>query len=204
MKLPILNSSVIVVDTSFLKRVIKDNHDFYSDLYPGREFKDISLIDMIRSIAMTSGAINKNEPVSVIFYFKLDNSILPFTSDPKDVFIFNDFVNRPINLKFDDCVFSFASLFADPESDDNHRYLEEFSQLLTSIASNSNTSNISIIVDDIYFEDTFLMFNELFNKKFVIYRSTETEMYLPEPPKFWNVNLDYIIADTMGVDENEI
>ena len=205
MKLPELSKSVIVIDTNFLIQIIRNNHDFYSKEYPNHKFNKINILKVIQSIALTSRAIKEeNETISVIFFFMLNNSKLPLTSEPNDVHIFNDFVNRPLMCQIDNCIFNFSSFYADPESNDKQLYNKELGQLLLSIASKEQTSNISIIVDDIFFEDTFLRFNEIFNKKFVIFRSSESEMFLPDPPKFWNVNLDYIIAREMGVADNEL
>ena len=204
MTLTKLNKSVIVFDTEFLIKSIKNNHDFYAGEYPGHTFKDINILNIIRSIALTSDAISGEEIVYVIFFYKLNNSQIPFSSEPNDVFIFNDFVNRPLGCKMEDCIFHFASFYADPEANQDWQYKEEFCQLLKSISSKQATSNISIVADDTFFEDTLQELDYLYNKKFIIYRSTDTEMYHPEPPKFWNVNFDYIIANEMGVQEDEI
>ena len=80
MTLPKLNKSVIVFDTEFLIKSIKNNHDFYAGEYPGHTFKDINILNIIRSIALTSDAISGEEIVYVIFFYKLNNSQIPFFS----------------------------------------------------------------------------------------------------------------------------
>ena len=207
MKLPKLNKNVIVIDNDFLIQVIEKNYAFYSNLYPDKVLNDIKIVDVLRDVAFTTGIHEDDNNVSVIFLFRMGNSRLPHTVDVKDVFVFNNFTNRQFYCTIEECDFSFASFYANPEIRRKKEYHEELCQLIKSVAMNNNSSNISVVVDDIYQEETFQYLNMspfISDKKFVIYRSTETEMYLPDPPKFWNVNLDYIIANKMGVSDEEI
>lgn len=207
MKLPKLCKNVIVIDNDFLIKAIEKNYDFYSKLYPDKTLNDIKVVDVLKVVAFTTGIHEDDNNVSVIFLFRMCNSRLPHTVDVKDVFVFNNFTSKQFYCTIDDCDFSFASFFADPEIRHKKEYHKELGELIERVALNDNSSNISVVVDDIYQEETFQYIDKspfISNKKFVIYRSTETEMYLPDPPKFWNVNLDYVIADKMGISDDEI
>lgn len=207
MKLPKLCKNVIVIDNDFLIKAIEKNYDFYSKLYPDKTLNDIKVVDVLKVVAFTTGIHKDDNNVSVVFLFRMGNSRLPHTVDVKDVFVFNNFTSRQFYCTIDECDFSFASFFADPEIRRKKEYHKELGELIERVALNDNSSNISVVIDDIYQEETFQYIDKspfISNKKFVIYRSTETEMYLPNPPKFWNVNLDYIIADKMGISDDEI
>lgn len=207
MNLPKLNKNVIVIDNDSLIKAIEKNYDFYSKLYPDKTLNDIKVVDVLKVVAFTTGIHEDDNNVSVIFLFRMGNSRLPHTVDVKDVFVFNNFTSKQFYCTIDDCDFSFASFFANPEIRHKKEYHKELGELIERVALNDNSSNISVVVDDIYQEETFQYIDKspfISNKKFVIYRSTETEMYLPDPPKFWNVNLDYVIAEKMGISDDEI
>ena len=203
MKLPKLHESVILIDAEFLIKKIKENYDFYSDLYSDREFKEIQLTDIINIVASTSRIINPNDSVSVIILYKLGNEILPCTSEPNDLFVFNDYVNNPMRCTINECRFDFASFFANPESTSEFAFHEEFNSLLEQIAYDEYTFSISIIADNESCNYHLEELNEAVDKSFYIFRGTDYEIGIGNSEKFNYVNFDYVVAMCMGLEQSE-
>jgi len=203
MKLPKLNESVILIDGNFLIKKIKENHNFYSDLYPNRDFQDIRLIEIIDIVAASSRIIHANDSVSVIILYRLDYSELPFTSEPNNLFVFNDYVNNPMGCTIKGCKFDFASFYANPEYDNEYEYYEEFNQLLNSIAYDDNTFSISLVADNESCNYQLEEYDNMLDKSFFIFRGTDYEIGINGSDKFSYVNFDYVIAMCMGLRQSE-
>ena len=203
MKLPKLHESVILIDAEFLIKKIKENHDFYSDLYPNREFQEIRLIEIIDIVATSSRIIHANDSVSVIILYRLDNGELPFASEPNNLFVFNDYVNSPMSCTINDCNFDFASFFANPEYDEEYEYYEEFNQLLNNIACDDSTFSISLVADNESCNYQLEEYDDMLDKSFFIFRGTDYEIGIDGSDKFSYVNFDYVIAMCMGLRQSE-
>jgi hypothetical protein len=203
MKLPILHESVILIDGEFLIKKIKENYDFYSDLYPDKEFNNIRLVDIIEIVASSSKIIHPYDSVNVIILYRLSNSVLPYTSEPNNLFVLSDYVNMPMGCKINECNFDFASFFSNPDYDDDYNYYEEFNQLLNVIAYDGETFSISLVADNEVCNYPLEEFDDMLDKSFFIFRGTDYEIGINGSEKINYVNFDYVIAMCMGLRQSE-
>ena len=203
MKLPQLHESVILIDSEFLISKINECYDFYSDLYPDREFPKLELSDVIDSIASTSKITNGSDEINVLFLYRINNDALPYTSEPNNLFLFNDFTNKPITCTINNCRYDVASFYSDPETDDDFEYMEEFSQLLRQISYDDATFNICLVADNNYYNYFLETFEEMLDKAFFVFRGTDYEIGIDQSPKFHYVNFDYVLASCMGLKQSE-
>lgn len=204
MKLPKLNESVILIDAEFLINMIRSNYAFYTDLYKGRTFPQISLYKIINIIASTSRILQEDEIVNVIFFSKLGNDILPNTTEPNRLFEFANFTNNPVHCVINNCKFELAYYFADPEisEDDEEEYCDEFGQLLIGAAYDHNTFNISIVANNHYYNRYLHDFGVNLDKHFVIFKGLDSGIRI-DSPKFSTATFDYVIATCMGLKSYE-
>ena len=174
MKLPKLNQSVILINTEFLIKMIKDGVDFYSGLYPGRSFPLINVGDIIYRIATNSRITHDTDPIIVIFLYKLDNKILPHVNYPNNLFVFSDIVNKSFFMNAGTNVFHFVSYFADPEELES--FDVEFSDLFRQVAYDKNVFNISIVADNDMMNYYLERFVDELDKSLFVYRSLDPEI----------------------------
>ena len=89
MNLGKLNKTVLLIDTDYLNLKIKENIEFYKDLYPDKELNTLNLYQLIYNFIVNARVESDEKNIDVLFAYRLSDSLL-YSTNPGNVW---DFVN---------------------------------------------------------------------------------------------------------------
>jgi hypothetical protein len=194
MNLGILNETVIIIDTDFLNERISHNLTFYKELYPDKNFEKINLAELLYDFALNARVEEEGHNVDIIFAYTLSNSILAHCTPSNLTY---DISSDGVQMETDIGKFSIRSFWGDI----GETCIEHFCNILRMADNSPRVSRIIIIADNNFLNDQ-LEYMEYKKEKILLlikkYHHTEIHVDI----KY--VNIDYIIADSLGLNKNEI
>ena len=191
MNLGKLNKTVILIDTDFLNQKIKENIEFYSDLYPDKQLNTLNLNQLIYNFILNARVESDEQNIDVLFAYRLSDSLL-YSTNPGNVW---DFVNAQ-NLNIEEWNVSIRSFFADEDESCS----EHFIQMLNLIHRNNSVDRIIMVADSVELNDAFRFTPELLEKNLFLFRddhNTNIDFSI------YFVNIAYMIAQSLGLDSGE-
>ena len=87
MNLGKLNKTVILIDTDYLNQKIKENIEFYRDLYPDKELSTLNLYQLIYNFIVNARVESDERNIDVLFAYRLSDSLL-YSTNPDNVWSF--------------------------------------------------------------------------------------------------------------------
>ena len=99
MNLGKLNKTVILIDTDYLNQKIKENIEFYKDLYPDKELNTINLYQLIYKFIVNARVESDERNIDVLFAYRLSDSLL-YSTNPGNVWNFINAENLNIDIAF--------------------------------------------------------------------------------------------------------
>jgi len=191
MNLGKLNKTVILIDTDFLNQKIKENIEFYSDLYPDKELNTLNLYPLIYYFIVNARVENDEKNIDVLFAYRLSDSLL-YSTNPGNVW---NFVNAQ-NLNIEEWNVTIRSFFADEDESCS----EHFINMLNLILRNNSVDRIIMVADSIELNDAFRFSPELLEKNLFLFRDDhDTNIDF----SIYFVNIAYTIAQSLGLDRGE-
>ena len=191
MNLGKLNKTVILIDTDYLNQKIKENIEFYSDLYPDKELNTLNLYPLIYYFIVNARVESDEKNIDVLFAYRLSDSLL-YSTNPGNVW---DFVNAQ-NLNIEEWNVSIRSFFADEDESCS----EHFINMLNLIHRNNSVDRIIMVADSIELNDAFRFSPELLEKNLFLFRD-DHDTNIDFSINF--VNIAYTIAQSLGLDRGE-
>jgi hypothetical protein len=110
MNLGKLNKTVILIDTDYLNQKIKENIEFYRDLYPDKELNTLNLYQLIYNFIVNARVESDERNIDVLFAYRLSDSLL-YSTNPDNVW---NFANAE-NLNIKEFNVTIRSFFADED-----------------------------------------------------------------------------------------
>lgn len=194
MNLGILNETVIIIDTDFLNERISHNLTFYKELYPDKNFEKINLAELLYDFALNARVEEEGRNVDIIFAYTLSNSILVHCTPSNLTY---DISSDGVQMETDIGKFLIRSFWGDI----GETCIEHFCNILRMADNSSRVARIIIIADNDFLNDQ-LEYMEYKKEKILLlikkYHHTEINVDI----KY--VNIDYIVADSLGLNKNEI
>ena len=191
MNLGKLNKTVILIDTDFLNQKIKENIEFYSDLYPDKELNTLNLYPLIYYFIVNARVESDEKNIDVLFAYRLSDSLL-YSTNPGNVW---NFVNAQ-NLNIEEWNVTIRSFFADEDESCS----EHFINMLNLIHRNNSVDRIIMVADSIELNDAFRFSPELQEKNLFLFRDDhDTNIDF----SIYFVNIAYTIAQSLGLDRGE-
>lgn len=194
MNLGILNETVIIIDTDFLNERISHNLTFYKELYPDKNFEKINLAELLYDFALNARVEEEGRNVDIIFAYTLSNSILVHCTPSNLTY---DISSDGVQMETDIGKFLIRSFWGDI----GETCIKHFCNILSMADNSSRVARIIIIADNDFLNDQ-LEYMEYKKEKILLlikkYHHTEINVDI----KY--VNIDYIIADSLGLNKNEI
>ena len=191
MNLGKLNKTVILIDTDFLNQKIKENIEFYSDLYPDKELNTLNLYPLIYYFIVNARVESDEKNIDVLFAYRLSDSLL-YSTNPGNVW---NFVNAQ-NLNIEEWNVTIRSFFADEDESCS----EHFINMLNLIHRNNSVDRIIMVADSIELNDAFRFSPELLEKNLFLFRDDhDTNIDF----SIYFVNIAYTIAQSLGLDRGE-
>ena len=192
MKLGELHETVILIDVEFLNEKIFENLSFYQKLYPKKEFQPIDPGDLIFRFAENSRLIDEGQTVNVIFTYSLPTETLSFCSPSHLLY---ELDNR--RLSTEKGTFLLKSFFAD----EGESTAEHFINVFQLVCFDKNVRKIVLVEDSPELNDELEKIEHLKEwDLFLIKNYYDSNISLP----IKYVNIDYIIAYALGLNENEL
>ena len=99
MNLGKLNKTVILIDTDYLNQKIKENIEFYRDLYPDKELNTLNLYQLIYNFIVNARVESDERNIDVLFAYRLSDSLL-YSTNPGNVWNFINAENLNIEEYF--------------------------------------------------------------------------------------------------------
>jgi len=191
MNLGKLNKTVILIDTDYLNQKIKENIEFYSDLYPDKELNTLNLYQLIYNFIVNARVESDERNIDVLFAYRLSDSLL-YSTNPDNVW---SFVNAE-NLNIKEFNVTIRSFFADEdESCSKH-----FTIMLKMIHRSSSVDRIIMVGDSEDLNNAFQLSPELLEKNLFLFRDDhDTNIDF----SIYFVNIAYMIAQSLGLDSGE-
>ena len=191
MNLGKLNKTVILIDTDYLNQKIKENIEFYRDLYPDKELNTLNLYQLIYNFIVNARVESDERNIDVLFAYRLSDSLL-YSTNPGNVW---GFVNAQ-NLNIEEWNVTIRSFFADEDESCS----EHFIQMLNLIHRNNSVDRIIMVADSIELNDAFRFSPELLEKNLFLFRDDhDTNIDF----SIYFVNIAYTIAQSLGLDRGE-
>ena len=186
-----LNKTVILIDTDYLNQKIKENIEFYRDLYPDKELNTLNLYQLIYNFIVNARVESDEKNIDVLFAYRLSDSLL-YSTNPGNVW---DFVNAQ-NLNIEEFNVTIRSFFADEDESCS----EHFIHMLNLIHRNNSVDRIIMVADSIELNDAFRFSPELLEKNLFLFRDDhDTNIDF----SIYFVNIAYTIAQSLGLDRGE-
>ena len=191
MNLGKLNKTVILIDTDFLNQKIKENIEFYSDLYPDKELNTLNLYPLIYYFIVNARVESDEKNIDVLFAYRLSDSLL-YSTNPGNVW---NFVNAQ-NLNIEEWNVTIRSFFADEDESCS----EHFIHMLNMIHRINSVDRIIMVADSVELNDAFRFTPELLEKNLFLFRDDhDTNIDF----SIYFVNIAYTIAQSLGLDRGE-
>ena len=191
MNLGKLNKTVILIDTDFLNQKIKENIEFYSDLYPDKELNTLNLYPLIYYFIVNARVESDEKNIDVLFAYRLSDSLL-YSTNPGNVW---DFVNAQ-NLNIEEWNVTIRSFFADEDESCSEHFIHMFNL----IHRNNSVDRIIMVADSVELNDAFRFSPELLEKNLFLFRD-DHDTNIDFSINF--VNIAYMIAQSLGLDRSE-
>ena len=191
MNLGKLNKTVILIDTDYLNQKIKENIEFYRDLYPDKELNTLNLYPLIYYFIVNARVESDEKNIDVLFAYRLSDSLL-YSTNPGNVW---NFVNAQ-NLNIEEWNVTIRSFFADEDESCS----EHFINMLNLIHRNNSVDRIIMVADSIELNDAFRFSPELLEKNLFLFRD-DHDTNIDFSINF--VNIAYTIAQSLGLDRGE-
>ena len=157
MNLGKLNKTVLLIDTDYLNQKIKENIEFYRDLYPDKELNTLNLYQLIYNFIVNARVESDERNIDVLFAYRPSNSFL-YSTNPGDVW---NFVNAE-NLNIEEFNVTIRSFFADEgESCSKH-----FTIMLKMLHRSNSVERVIMVADSKDLNNAFQFSPELLEKNF--------------------------------------
>ena len=191
MNLGKLNKTVILIDTDYLNQKIKENIEFYSDLYPDKELNTLNLYPLIYYFIVNARVESDEKNIDVLFAYRLSDSLL-YSTNPGNVW---DFVNAQ-NLNIEEWNVTIRSFFADEDESCS----EHFINMLNLIYRNNSVDRVIMVADSEELNNAFQFSPGLLEKNLFLFRD-DHDTNIDFSINF--VNIAYMIAQSLGLDRGE-
>lgn len=196
MNLGILNETVILIDTDFLNERISYNLTMYKELYPKKHFDKINLADLLYKFALNARVEESGRNVDILFAYSLSNPYLVHCV-PNNLTI--DISSDGVQMETHIGTFLIRSFFAN----ERENCIEHFNTLLCSVDNSSRVSRIIIISDNDFLNEQLRYMEYKKQKSLLMLRNYyDTQIDSDIDIKF--VNINYIIAELLGLNRDEI
>jgi len=186
-----LNKTVILIDTDYLNQKIKENIEFYRDLYPDKELNTVDLYQLIYNFILGARVESDEQNIDVLFAYRLSDSLL-YSTDPGNVW---NFINAQ-NLNIKEFNVTIRSFFADEDESCS----EHFTIMFKMLHRSNSVDRIIMVADSVELNDAFRFTPELLEKNLFLFRddhNTNIDFSI------YFVNIAYIIAQSLGLDKGE-
>ena len=191
MNLGKLNKTVILIDTDYLNQKIRENIEFYRDLYPDKELNTVDLYQLIYNFILGARVESDEQNIDVLFAYRLSDSLL-YSTDPGNVW---NFINAQ-NLNIKEFNVTIRSFFADEDESCS----EHFTIMFKMLHRSNSVDRIIMVADSVELNDAFRFTPELLEKNLFLFRddhNTNIDFSI------YFVNIAYIIAQSLGLDKGE-
>ena len=191
MNLGKLNKTVILIDTDYLNQKIKENIEFYRDLYPDKELNTVDLYQLIYNFILGARVESDEQNIDVLFAYRLSESLL-YSTDPGNIW---SFINAQ-NLSIKEFNVTIRSFFADEDESCS----EHFTIMFKMLHSSNSVERVIMVADSVELNDAFRFTPELLEKNLFLFRddhNTNIDFSI------YFVNIAYIIAQSLGLDKGE-
>ncbi|MEO1945195.1 MAG: hypothetical protein ABGY11_12915 [Candidatus Thioglobus sp.] len=186
-----LNKTVILIDKDYLNKKIKENIEFYRDLYPDKHLDIISLSQLIHNFILNARVEIDEGNIDVLFAYRSDDSLL-YSTDPDNVW---SFINAQ-NLNIGEWSVTLRSFFAaEDESCSKH-----FTNMLKMIHRNNSVDRVIMIADSVELNNELRFSPELLEKNLFLFRD-DHNTNIDFSINF--VNITYMIAQSLGLSREE-
>jgi len=191
MNLGKLNKTVILIDTDYLNQKIKENIEFYRDLYPDKELNTVDLYQLIYNFILGARVESDEQNIDVLFAYRLSESLL-YSTDPGNIW---SFINAQ-NLSIKEFNVTIRSFFADEDESCS----EHFTIMFKMLHSSNSVERVIMVADSVELNDAFRFTPELLEKNLFLFRDDhDTNIDFP----IYFVNIAYMIAQSLGLDKGE-
>jgi len=191
MNLGKLNKTVILIDTDYLNQKIKENIEFYRDLYPEKKLSTLALYELIYNFIVNARVESDERNIDVLFAYRLSDSLL-YSTDPGNIW---SFINAQ-NLNIKEFNATIRSFFADEdESCSKH-----FTIMFKMIHRNHSVERVIMVADSVELNNAFQVRPELLEKNLFLFRD-DHDTNIDFSINF--VNIAYMIAQSLGLDREE-
>mgnify|MGYP006130593445 CR=1 FL=1 len=191
MNLGKLNKTVILIDTDYLNQKIKENIEFYRDLYPEKKLNTLALYELIYNFIINARVESDERNIDVLFAYRLSDSLL-YSTNPCNIW---NFINAQ-NLNIKEFNVTIRSFFADEdESCSKH-----FTIMFKMIHRSNSVDRVIIVADSVELNNEFHSRPELLEKNLFLFRD-DHDTNIDFSISF--VNIAYMIAQSLGLDRVE-
>ena len=191
MNLGKLNKTVILIDTDYLNQKIKENIEFYRDLYPDKELNTINLYQLIYKFIVNARVESDERNIDVLFAYRPSNSFL-YSTNPDNVW---NFVNAE-NLNIEEFNVTIRSFFVDEDESCSKHFTIMFKML----HRNNSVDRVIMVADSKDLNNAFQLSPELLEKNLFLFRD-DHNTNIDCSINF--VNIAYMIAQSLGLDRGE-
>jgi hypothetical protein len=191
-----LNETVIIIDTDFLNERISENLAFYKDLYPNKKFEKINLANLMYNFALNARVDEPGNKVDILFAYTLFNSNLEYCT-PSNLTV--EISCDGVEMQTEIGTFLIRSFFAN----EGETCIEHFNSLLRIIDGSLRVSRIIVISDNDLLNHQLRHMENKKEKSLLMLRNYyNTQIDDDIDIKF--VNINYIIAESLGLKSEEI
>ena len=193
MNLGKLNKTVILIDTDYLNQKIKENIEFYRDLYPDKELNTLNLYKLIYNFIVNARVESDERNIDVLFAYRLSDSLL-YSTNPGNVW---NFINAE-NLNIEEFNVTIRSFSADESADESCS--KHFTIMFKMLHRSNSVDRVIMVADSEDLNNAFKFSPELLEKKLFLFRD-DHDTNIDFPINF--VNIAYMIAQSLGLDRGE-
>ena len=186
-----VNKTVILIDTDYLNQKIKENIEFYRDLYPDKELNTLNLYQLIYNFIVNARVESDERNIDVLFAYRLSDSLL-YSTNPGNVW---NFINAE-NLNIEEFNVTIRSFFADEDESCSKHFTIMFKMLHRS----NSVDRVIMVADSEDLNNAFQFSPELLEKNLFLFRD-DHDTNIDFSINF--VNIAYMIAQSLGLDRGE-
>ena len=191
MNLGKLNKTVILIDTDYLNQKIKENIEFYRDLYPDKKLDTVELYQLIYNFILGARVESDEQNIDVLFAYRLSDSLL-YSTNPGNIW---SFINAQ-NLNIKEFNVTIRSFFADEDESCS----EHFTIMFKMLHRSNSVDRIIMVADNVELNDAFRFTPELLEKNLFLFRDNHNTNI---DFSIYFVNIAYIIAQSLGLEKGE-
>ena len=188
-----VNKTVILIDTDYLNQKIKENIEFYRDLYPDKELNTLNLYKLIYNFIVNARVESDERNIDVLFAYRLSDSLL-YSTNPGNVW---NFINAE-NLNIEEFNVTIRSFSADESADESCS--KHFTTMFKMLHRSNSVDRVIMVADSEDLNNAFKFSPELLEKKLFLFRD-DHDTNIDFPINF--VNIAYMIAQSLGLDRVE-